>query len=132
MRSLVLSLALVVGVVGVANAQDPAALAVQSCAIAPTEGPAARTALQEFVDYITANPIDLPAANVYGVYRQRVNDTANIRLIVEVESVAAWGTWNSARREANRSDERRGALWQAFQSHLVPQSCNWSFHQRWP
>ncbi len=132
MRSVILSLALVVGVVGVTSAQEPAPwLAVETCAIAPTEGRAARAALQEYVNYIIANPANLPAASVYGVFRQRVNDVANVSFVVEVESVAEWSAFDAAGREARRSDERRGALYRAYLSHLVPQSCNWSFHQRW-
>ena len=132
MRSVILSLALVVGVVGVASAQEPASwLAVESCAIAPTEGRAARAALQEYVDYIIANPANLPAASVYGVFRQRVNNVANVRLLVEVESIAAWEAWAAAVRETRRNDERRRTLFFAYRSHLVPQSCDWSFHQRW-
>ena len=112
--------------------QEPAPwLAVQGCSIKPTEGAALRVALQEFIDYIVANPVDLPG-NVYGAFRQRVNDTANFTLVVEVESIAEWSNWQSARFEANRNDEKRMVLYQAYRSHFVPQSCNWSFHQRWP
>ena len=135
MRSVTLGLAFVFVVIGlgpVLHAQEPAPwLAVQNCAIKPTEGADLRAALQEFIDYISANPVTLPG-NVYGAFRQRVNDTANYSLAVEVQSVAEWGAWQSARLEANRSDQRRGALYGNVLSHFVPQSCNWSFHQRWP
>ena len=132
MRSLILSLALLLGVVGVTSAQEPAPwLAVRTCAITPTEGPAARAALGEYLDYARAHPIGAPGT-VYGIIRQRVNDLASIRILVEVESVAEWSVWNTAQREARQNDARRQTLFQAYFSHLVPQSCNWSFHQRWP
>ena len=67
--SLGLALILVVTTVGVTPAQEtqePAPwLAVQNCSIKPTEGAALRVALQEFIDYIVAKPVDLPG-NVYG------------------------------------------------------------------
>ncbi len=135
MFQVMLSLVLVVGFAGVSSAQDaqePSAwVAAQTCSIKPTEGAALRAALREFIDYIVANPVDLPG-NVYGAFRQRVNDTANFSLVVEVESIAEWSAWQSARFEANRNDEKRGALYQAYRAHIVPQSCNWSVHQRGP
>ncbi len=132
MRSLVLSLVWVVGVVGVASAQEGAPwLAVRSCLVAPGEGPALRAARQEYIDYIVANPVDLPAANVVGGFRQRVSGPATFSFVVAVESIAAWDAWDNAGREARRNDARRQELYRAYFSHFVSQSCEWSFHQRW-
>ncbi len=133
MRSVILSLALVVGVVGVTSAQEPAPwLAVQSCLVKPGEGPALRAALREFIDYVVASDADLPPANVYGGFFQRVNGPRTRSLVVEVESIAAWDAWDTAGREARRNDPRRQELYRAYRSHYVPQSCEWSFHQRFP
>ena len=134
MRSVILSLALVVGVVGVTSAQEPAPwLAVESCLVKPGEGLALRAALREFIDYIIANPVaNFPPANVYGGFFQRVNGPRTRSLVVEVESIAAWDAWNTAGREARRNDARRQELYRAYRSLYVPQSCEWSFHQRFP
>ena len=136
MRRVMLGFAVAVVVVaGVGWAQQAPApmpwLAVETCSVIPTEGQALRAALREYVDYITANPVELPG-RVLGGYRQRVTEVANFHFILEVEGIAQWTEFQAALRAALRSDEERRTLRQAFRSHFVPQSCEWSFHQRWP
>ena len=135
MFRVMLSLVLVVGVAGVSSAQEmqePSAwVAVETCAIKPMEGAALRTSLREYIDYAVAHPLDLPG-RVYGGFRQRVTDTANYGFVLEVESIADWEANRRGLREALRNDEQRRTLFQALRSHFVPQSCEWTFHQRWP
>ena len=69
---------------------------------------------------------------VYGAFRQRVKDTANFGVVLEVESIADWEAGQAALREVLRNDEQRRTLRHAYRSHFVPQSCEWTFHQRWP
>ncbi len=114
------------------EAQEPASwLAVQQCAIKPTEGQALRAALREYVDYLAAHPQDF-RRGVLGAYKQRVNNTENFTIVLEVASIAEWATSQTAFREALAKDATRNELRQKYRSHLVPQSCNWSFHQPWP
>ncbi len=132
MRHVILGFALVVVVGGTAFAQEPAPwLAARQCEIKPTEGPALRAALREFIDYVVANPMPLPGS-VLGAYRQRVWGDPSFTVVYEVESIAEWWARDSGNRELNRQDERRGELWAAIFSHTVPDSCQTSFHQRWP
>ncbi len=115
-----------------AEAQAPAAmLAVRQCDITPTEGPALRAAFAEFVEYATANPAGLPGT-VYGSFRQRVWGDAHFTTLFEVANLAEWDEGQRGRRQLMRNDARWGELWFAWNSHLVPQSCQVSFHQRWP
>jgi len=114
------------------HSQAPAAmLAVRQCDIIPTEGPALRAAFSEFVEYATANTPDLPG-NVYGSFRQRVWGAAHFTTIYEVASLAEYDEMVQARGQVMQNDSRWRELWQAWNSHLVPQSCEVSFHQRWP
>jgi len=114
------------------QAQAPAAmLAVRQCDIIPTEGPALRAAFREFVEYATANTPDLPG-NVYGSFRQRVWGAAHFTTIYEVASLSEYDEMVEARGQVMQNDPRWRELWQAWNSHLVPQSCEVSFHQRWP
>ncbi len=132
MRHVILGFALVVVVGGTAFAQEPAPwLAVRQCEIKPTEGPALRAALREFIDYVVANPMPLPGS-VLGAYRQRVWGDPSFTTVYQVENIAEWWARSSGNRELNRQDERRGELYGAIFSHTVPQSCQTSFQQRWP
>lgn len=136
MQRVMLALTVAVMVVaGVGSAQqgpEPMPwLAVETCSVTPMEGPALRVALREYIDHITANPVGLPG-RVLGGYRQRVTDVANYHFILEVESIAQWEEFQTALFAALRSDEERRTLRRAFRSHFVPQSCEWTFHQRWP
>ena len=120
------------GVSSAQEAREPSAwVAVETCAIKPMEGPALRAALREYIEYAVAHPFDRPG-RVYGAFRQRVTDTANFGVVLEVESIADWEAGQAALREVLRNDEQRRTLRQAYRSHFVPQSCEWTFHQRWP
>ncbi len=120
------------GVSSTQDAQEPSAwVAVETCTIKPMEGPALRAALREYVEYAVAHPFDAPG-RVYGGFRQRVMDTANFGVVLEIESIADWEAGRAALFEALRNDEQRRTLRQAYRSHFVPQSCEWTFHQRWP
>jgi hypothetical protein len=115
-----------------AEAQEPAAmLAVRQCDIPPGEGPALRAAFREFVEYATANTPDLPG-NVYGSFRQRVWGDAHFTTIYEVASLAEYEEMVQARGQVMANDQRWRELWREWNSHLEPQSCQVSFHQRWP
>ena len=114
------------------EAQGPAAmLAVRQCDITPREGPALRAAFAEFVEYANANTQDLPG-NVYGSFRQRVWGDAHFTTIYEVANLAEYDALVRGRNQVMRNDARWRELWQAWNSHFVPQSCQVSFHQRWP
>ena len=106
-------------------------LAVRQCLITPTEGADLRAAFREFVEYATANTPDLPG-NVYGSFRQRVWGDAHFTTVYEVASVAEYDDLVRARNQVIRDDPRWRELWRGWNSHLVPQSCQTSFHQRWP
>ncbi len=115
-----------------AQAQEPAAmLAVRQCDIPPGEGPALRAAFSEFVEYAVANTPELPGA-VYGSFRQRVWGDAHFTTIYEVANVAEWDDRERGRRQVMANDARWAELWGAWYSHLERQSCQVSFHQRWP
>ena len=116
-----------------AEAQDePAAwLAVRQCEVKPTESGVMRTAFAEFVEYAVANTPDLPG-NVYGSFRQRVWGDAHFTTIYEVANIGEYFDLTRGRRQVMADDARWRELWQAWNSHLVPQSCDVSFHQRWP
>ncbi len=114
------------------QAQAPSAmLAVRQCDITPTEGPALRAAFSEFVEYATANTPDLPG-NVYGSFRQQFWGGAHFTTIYEVASLAEYEEMVQARGRVMQNDPRWRELWRAWNSHLVPQSCEVTFHQRWP
>jgi hypothetical protein len=114
------------------EAQEPAAmLAVRQCDIPPRGGPALREAFREFVEYATANTPDLPG-NVYGSYRQQVWGDAHFTTIYEVANLAEYDEMVRARRELMANDETWRDLWRGWNSLLVPQSCQVSFHARWP
>ena len=118
-----------------AEAQDePAAwLAVRQCEVKPTESGAMRTAFAEFVEHAVANPADTDTpGSVYGAFRQRVWGDAHFTIIYEVASWGEYDDRNRARFQRMRDDDRFAELWQAWNSHLVPGSCQTSFHQRWP
>ena len=92
-----------------------------------------RAAFEEFVAYAVANPpaSDTPGG-VYGAFRQRVWGDANFTIVYEL---ANWGDYEDrlqARFQRMRDDEQFRELWQAWSSHLVSDSCEVSFHQRWP
>ena len=135
--STLLSLLLLTGV-GLASpepgeAQERSAwLAVRQCKIKPTEGRALREAFREFGEYARANPGEDIPGQVYGSFRQRVWGDANFTTVYEVDSVAEYDGWVRRRLARMESDERWGELWRAWTEHLVPQSCQVSFHQRWP
>ena len=135
MRFLLVIVALV-GIVGAMgpeiDAQEPAPwLAVRTCDIKPDEGRALGEAVQNYLSYVRENPVSLPAAACRS-YRQRVHSQGHYRLLCEVDSVAQWSEWHDGMLAAAGSDPQRGARFSAIFSHLVPQSCGWSFHQRWP
>ena len=114
------------------EAQEAAAmLAVRQCDIKPTEGRALRAAFEEFLEYARENTPDLPGS-VYGSFRQRVWGGAHFTTIFEVANLAEWDERSRGRRQVMANDARWRELWQAWFSHLVPQSCQVSFHQRWP
>ena len=116
----------------VTEAQERSAmLAVRQCDITPTEGPALRAAFTEFVEYAVANTPELPG-NVYGSFRQRVWGGAHFTTVFEVASLSEWDERDRGRRQVMANDARWRELWRAWNSHLVPQSCQLSFHQRWP
>ena len=113
-------------------AQEASAmLAVRQCDITPTEGGALNAAFAEYVEYAGANMPEMPGT-VYGAFRQRVWGAAHFTTIFEVANVAEYDEMARARRQARADDGRLQELWQAWNSHLVPQSCQVSFHQRWP
>ena len=115
------------------EAQEPSAwLAVRQCKIKPTEGAALREAFREFVEYARANPGEDIPGEVYGSFRQRVWGDANFTTVYEVASVAEYDGLVRGRFARIQSDKRWGELWRAWNEHLVPQSCQTSFHQRWP
>ena len=117
---------------GVAQAQPGSPwLAARQCLIEPTEGPELREAFGEFVEYAQSNTPDLPG-EVYGSFRQRVWGAAHFTTVFEVASVAEYDELVRARNELIQSDQTWGNLWRAWNSHLVPQSCQTAFHQRWP
>jgi hypothetical protein len=113
-------------------AQEPAAmLAVRQCDIPPGQGPALRAAYREFVEYATVNTPDLPG-NVYGSLRQRVWGDAHFTTIYEVANLAEYDEMVRARGQVMANDETWRDLWRGWNSLLKPQSCQVSFHQRWP
>ncbi len=115
-----------------AEAQEASAwLAARQCDVKPTEGGALSEAFTEFVEYAIANTPDLPG-NVYGSFRQRVWGDAHFTSIYEVANVAEYDDRVRARNQQIANDDRWAELWRAWNSHLVPQSCQVSFHQRWP
>ncbi len=134
MRTMILCVAVVLFAGPVFAQEAPAAWnVVRQCQVAPGEGGDLRAALQAFVDYIADNP---PPANmpgsVHGNFRQRVWGEANWATVYEVENIAAYDDFVRARREWFQQDQRAGELYGAMFSHVVPQSCQTSFHQRWP
>ena len=70
--------------------------------------------------------------NVYGSFRQRVWGDARFTTIYEVASLTEYDEMVRARGEVLANDERWRELWRGWNSLLVPQSCQVSFHQRWP
>ena len=116
----------------VISAQEPSPfLAVNQCLIKPGEGQALQAAFAEYVEYALENMPETPG-NVYGAFRQRVWGPAHFTTVFEVANVAEYDNMARARRRARADDARLQELWQAWNSHLVPQSCQVSFHQRWP
>jgi hypothetical protein len=106
-------------------------LAVRQCDVEPGEGLAMSEAFTEFVEYAVENTPDLPG-NVYGSFRQRVWGDAHFTTLYEVASIAEYDEMVRARFEVMANDSRWQELWRGWNSHLVPQSCQTSFHQRWP
>ncbi len=132
MRHVILGFALVIVIGGTAFAQEPAPmLAVESCTINSGETAEATEALQALVDYLTANPQDLPGS-VYGVFREVAAAGNTMSFALEVDTLGEFQEFILARIEANNSSEQRGDLFRAWRSHLDVRSCDWSFHLRIP
>ncbi len=126
-----LVLALVLTPTGAEAQERSAWLAARQCEVKVEESQALNEAFTEFVEYAIANPAGLPGA-VYGSFRQRVWGGAHFTTLYEVASIGEWEERQRGRRQLMANDARWGQLWQALTSHLVPGSCETSFHQRWP
>ena len=59
-----------------------------------------------------------------------MNNRRIYSLVWQGDGVAEWSVWQKRRLAANREDPQRGMLTRAMFEYLVPNSCNWSFHER--